>query len=194
MKREKQNSRSSNNGFSLIELIVTILISSVVMLAVVGFLSSGLRHFQNVNSETLLQMESQSATLFLTELFQESTDFRVIESAKYPEGISYAVEVQRDGACVLALMGNELWFSKVTEGGSDSAKLNELQTKGRQRAFLAKYVDSFQIGTNSQSFAQAASYEADGGCGLVSVKVTFQVGGKEYYSNSVISLRNTKKN
>lgn len=194
MKRKRQNSRSSDSGFSLIELIVTILISSVVMLAVVGFLSTGLKHYQNVNSETLLQMESQSATLFLTELFQESTDFRVIGSGAYPAGISYAVEIQRDGVYyVLALTGSELWFSKVTASG-DSAKLNELQMKGRQRAFLAKYVDSFQIGTYSQDFAQAVSDEADGGHGLVDVTVRFQVGGKEYYSKSIISLRNTRKN
>lgn len=188
MKRKRQNSRSSDSGFSLIELIVTILISSVVMLAVVGFLSSGLRHFQNVNSETLLQMESQSATLFLTELFQESTDFRVI-NGPYPEGISYAVEIKRDGVYILALTGNELWFSKVT-GGGDAENLNELQAKGRQRAFLARYVDNFEINTESRSFAEAVNNTN----GLVSVKVRFQVGGKEYYSNSVISLRNTKKN
>lgn len=191
MKRRRKKSRFSDSGASLIELIVTVLISSVVLLAVVGFLKTGLQHYRTVNSETMLQMESQVMELFVTELFQEASDFRVIDSAVYPAEVSYAVEVQRDGVYILALTEDELWFSEVTAGETDSNKLNELKTQngeGRSKAFLAKYVKGF--GLNTESFAKAVSDYS----GLVGVYVTFKVDEKEYYSNSLISLRNTKKN
>lgn len=192
MKRRRKKSRFSDRGASLIELIVTVLISSVVLLAVVGFLETGLQHYRKVNSETMLQMESQVTELFITELFQEASDFRIIDSAQYPEGITYAVEVQRDGkVCILALTEDELWFSEVTAGETDSGKLSGLKTQnreGRPQAFLAKYVNKFELKTDS--FARAIS-----DCnGLVGVDVIFKIEEKEYYSNSLISLRNTKKN
>lgn len=64
--------QQNNEGFSLVELIVTILISSVVMLAVVGLLTTGLNLYKSVSAETLLQTEGQAATGRINELVQEA--------------------------------------------------------------------------------------------------------------------------
>lgn len=186
--KKKHNSMSSDRGYSLIELVVTILMSSVVMIAVVGFLTAGLRHYRNVNSETLLQMEAQVTDLFLTELFQEAQDFRVMDSSVYPTGISYAVEVKRDGTTyALALNEGELWIAEVT-AGNDAGNLLELQSKGRAGAFLAQYVDSMQIA--SGTFSEAVNSWNS----LVNVRVAFKADTKTYNSDILVSLRNGKRN
>lgn len=193
MKRRKQKKMSSNRGYSLIELIVTVLISSIIVVAVVGFLSTGLRHYRNVNSEALLQMESQVTELFITELFQEAEDFRVIDSTSYPtgEGVSYVVEIQRDVTYLLALKEGELWFSEVTveEGDTDTAIINKLLSEGRSRAFLAKYVSNFQL-SGSTTFSGAVGDDN----GLVFVRTEFKVDGKQYDNDMLIALRNARRN
>lgn len=180
--------KSENRGYSLIELVVTILISSVIMVAVVGFLSSGLRHYRNVNSETMLQMESQVAELFLTELFQESRDFHEIDASAYPVGVGYAAAITKDTDCILLLKDGELLFSETT-GTTDSEKITEVLTKSRSETFLAGYVKSIDIFGDNMTFAEVA-----GNHGLMSLNVEFQVDQKSYESNMLISLRNAKRN
>ena len=72
MKKRIKKLHRSNEGFSLMELVVTMLISSLVTTAVAGFLSMGLNYYRRTKAEAALQTESQVAELFLTELFQES--------------------------------------------------------------------------------------------------------------------------
>lgn len=186
--KHKKKFRSSEGGYTLIELVVTILISSVVVLAVTGFLTTGLKHYRNINAETMLQMEAQVADLFVTELFQEAQDFRVIDSSAYPAGITYAVEVKRGDTYILALNGGELWFSKVT-GSTDAEKLTELKSAGRAKAFLAKHVNSFGISGNT-----TFSDTVNNGKGLVHISVEFVVDSKTYDDNMLIALRNAKRN
>lgn len=70
--------QQNNKGLSLVELIVTILISSVVMLAVVGLLTTGLDLYKNVNAETELQTESQAACGRINELVQEAQNIQLV--------------------------------------------------------------------------------------------------------------------
>lgn len=189
---KEQSGTRSNCGYSLIELIVTVLISSVVMLAVVGFLTAGLNHYRSVNSETLLQMESQMTELFLTELFQEATDFQTVPASDYPAGtdVKSAVEVKRDGLTyMVALIGSELRFGEVT-AGTMAEELAELAGKGKSETFLAQYVTSFSLAGGGESFANALANTYVG----TMIDVTYQVDQKSYSSSSLITLRNRVKN
>ena len=73
--------QQNNEGFSLVELIVTILISSVVMAGVVGLLITGLNLYENVSAETKLQIEGQAACGRIDELVQEAQYLKFYSSA-----------------------------------------------------------------------------------------------------------------
>lgn len=192
MEANEQKIIASNGGYSLVELIVTVLISGVVMLAVTGFLTSGLNHYRSVNSETLLQMESQMTELFLTELIQEATDFQTVSSADFPAGgnVTSAVEVKRGADYyMVALIGNELRFSAVS--GSDTAsRLSDLAGKTRSESFLAEYVTSFSLDSNGESFTEASQNAYAG----TMINIGYQVDQKSYTSSSLIMLRNVERN
>ena len=173
MSRERKN-----GGYSLIELIVTILVSSAVMASAVLFMSLGLNHFKTVNAETVLQTESQTAEMFLTELFQEATDFKCV-------GGDHGTIQVKHGAKTFIVMekGMDLWFGEVTSSG-EGDQLLELDGRGRAKAFLAQHVESFRIGEENMESAD----------GKVTMTIKFKVNDREYVSKSFIKLRNIKQN
>lgn len=192
MEARKHGKLASNAGLSLMELVVTLLISGVVMLAATGFLTAGLRYYRNVNSESLLQMESQMTELFLTELIQESSDFTTVRKADYPSGVEvkYALEVVRGGKTyMVAWLGNELYYSEVT-GATITERLKCLTNKDRSDTFLAQYVTSFSLDPFAQDFKSAQSNMYRG----TMINISYEVDQKKYEGSSLIMLRNVERN
>lgn len=189
MEAKKKNYMASNGGYSLVELIVTVLISGVVMLAVMGFLTSGLNHFRNVNSESLLQMESQMTELFVTELIQEATDFRKVDDL--PSGVSAALEIEKGSEYyILALVGDELRFGTPTAGATVEEKVENVKNQARSKTFLADYVTSFTLSPDGETFDEAKDNTYTG----TLVTIGYQVDQKSYTSSSLIMLRNVNRN
>lgn len=65
----------NNEGFSLVELIVAVLISSVVMLAVVGLITVSMNAYRQTNDETVMQIEAQAGIYRVNDLLIEATDY-----------------------------------------------------------------------------------------------------------------------
>ena len=180
--------KKKNGGYSLIELVVTILMSGIIVAAIAGFLSTGLNHYRVVSAETEVQMEAQVVELFVTELFQESQDFHEVTTMS--SGYDYAVAIKRDNTTyMLAKKGDELHFGAVS-GADDSAQLASLASQGKSQTFLGQYVTAFDLDSDTASHAGARANSN----GLVYLELKFEVDGKTYDSSSKISLRNTNKN
>ena len=74
MKRKKLI--NDNKGFSLIELIVTVLITAILMIAVVAFISSSRTIYQTVNTSATMQEEAITAERVFTEVFMEAKAYK----------------------------------------------------------------------------------------------------------------------
>lgn len=191
MKKKIKKLHRSNEGFTLIELVVTMMISSVVVAAVAGFLAMGLNYYRRTNAETALQTESQVAELFLTELLQESQSYVVYEAGDYPAGVSYAAEITRDGvAYIVARKGEVLVFGEVVDQAETDVteRIQSVSSKGLEEVFLARYVQNFTMSPTDRSVA------VDTYNGLVRMELSFSVDGKVYSSLSTVTLRNTTRN
>lgn len=190
MKKRMKKLHRSNEGFSLMELIVTMLISSIVTAAVAGFLTMGLNYYRRTNAETALQTESQVAELFLTELIQEAQNYRVISSC--PEGIDYALEVTRDDKKYIVVQKGTLLLYGLDETGSssdDTEKITGITSQDLNKVFLAKHVSDFSVTPAKKEEALSTVYN-----GLVRLGLQFATDGKTYTGNQTVSLRNTVRN
>ena len=191
MKKRRKKLHRSNEGFTLMELIVTMLVSSIVTAAVAGFLSMGLNYYRRTNAETSLQTESQVAELFLTELLQEAQDYRVFDAGDHPAGVSYALEVTRNSKVyVVAKKGNALVYGEVDVSGSpdDTARIHAITSQEMDKVFLAQHVSGFSVIPGTRGDAIATNH------GLVKLGLEFNVDGRTYVGDETISLRNTEKN
>lgn len=188
-KRRKRKHLSDNNkGFSLVELIVTMLISTIITTAVAGFLSMGTQFYRRTNAETVLQTESQIAELFLTELIQEASEYTVLDTTSSPFGVTDAVRVVRDGAPVLVVKkGNQLWYGSAV-GSSDMDQIEYVAGLGKAEAFLASHVEEFKV--TPEDHGKAITDEN----GIVKIDFTFKVDEREYKESAFVSLRNKERN
>lgn len=190
MKKKMKKLHRSNEGFTLMELIVTMLISSIVTAAVAGFLSMGLNYYRRANAETALQTESQVAELFLTELLQECQNYEVLGAGNYPAGVSYAVEITRDGIpYIVAKKGEMLVFGATDPGETNvTTRIQKVSGESMDKVFLARYVNLFNISPDKRESAISAQN------GLVKLTMEFIADGKSYTGTQTVSLRNTIKN
>lgn len=81
--------KNDNRGLSLIELIVTVLITSILMLAVGLFVSTSRSAYQTVNTSATLQEESLTVDRVVSEILMEAQNFGMVpdpdeETPTYP--------------------------------------------------------------------------------------------------------------
>ena len=74
MKTNEMNGKLNNAGFSLVELIVVVLLSTVVAFMIVGFIEASRTTYQTVDTEAELQSESQAATAMMREVVSCAKD------------------------------------------------------------------------------------------------------------------------
>lgn len=189
-----------NSGFTLIELIVSILVSSVVILSAVLFLSVCLNNYRDTAQETDLMMESQIAVNMIREVVMEAGE--LIETGEFVTGsfaYSYfAVKTERglndNGISdagyyhlfVHDKQGAYLLYYREEGDGQASAQewiLGTLLADGKvdkddlRQYFLADYVQKAVLEvTNPQ---------------LPILTMEFDCGGRIYRTEEIIRVRNT---
>ena len=67
--------RSTNKGFTLVELVVAVVISSIVMLGVVGLVTFSVRQYYRVTADSKIQLEAQVLGDFLYPALKTSKNF-----------------------------------------------------------------------------------------------------------------------
>lgn len=86
--------KSSNQGFSLVEMIVSVLITAILMLGVVSFISASRVIYQHIGTSSKIQEEARTTTNFGTEILLEATNICVADPYHDTESestICYAV-------------------------------------------------------------------------------------------------------
>ena len=167
--------QQNNEGFSLVELIVTILISSVIMMAVVGLLTTGLNLYKNVSAETQLQIEGQAACGRINELVQEAQYLQFYSNEGADSGATPISTLGNNKVLVLMTLedtGNGWWYYVAWDAAGKTLlltksaatldpvngtlnnpsesdivnKVNTMVSAGQKKKYLlAQYIDTFNF-------------------------------------------------
>lgn len=202
--------RKSNKGYSLIELVVTVLISSMIMASAVLFLSLGLNKYKSIDAEEILQTESQAAEFYLTEIFQEAEDFEKATVIPEGYGINAAVQVRiqtnkkkngeyEDKHILIVWKDDNMLYvfpfsTNEASPGCDANNSIDLWKEYfvKETHFLAQYVTKFDITTDC--YEDAVDPYSNPLPGMVQLQLGFEVMGRKYSSSPLITLRNKQIN
>lgn len=181
MIRNKQN---RNAGFSLIETLVTILVSSFVFASASLMLTIGLKSYEKINTEVVLQSESQYAEHFVTELFQEASSYKEIATGSLPTGVKEAIQVVRGTeTCMLVLTDKGQLLYGIIDAGEDgslpaeSEQVSQVVNRERYKTYLAKNLSTLTFSPSPEDK-------------VVTLEFKFALLGKSYNSVAIIKLRN----
>lgn len=203
MKSTGREQQLNNAGFSLVELIVSVLITAFIMGMIVAFISISRRTYENINSEAKLQTEAQMATNYINELLLEAQDcgsgtFHYDKGGvsgdadviwiKAPDNSSASRDVSYDYFIIRERSSNVLRFSRqvAVAGMSETVKsptglatVTAVSSAVQDRyALLAECVTGITMSPLSG--------------GLVEVQLTLNYSGKEYVTTLYVSSRNLK--
>jgi len=161
----------NQKGFTLVELIVSVAILSVLLVAIMGFVVSGARAYGSVNATVTLQTLSQQAMGQV-----ESYLIDCNGGLAFSGDTLYVVDRNDDGttctAYVFRLDGTELYFGKNDDAGKDSA------------------LSSGDLMTRDLAAFTAAPSRSSGKASAVDVEMEFEYRGKTYSATEHIALRN----
>lgn len=200
MQGKKKIALQQNSGFTLIELIVSILVSSVVILSAVLFFSVCLNQYRDTVQETDLMMESQIAVNMIREVVMEANEVPEVGNCSigdtsYPyfavktnPGIKDA-GVAGDGYYHLFVhdkKGAHLLYYRE-EAGAVSSVQDKLQNtlladgtidkEDLKQYFLADYVQQMSLNVINPQ--------------LMILNIEFDCDGRAYQTSETIRVRNT---
>lgn len=190
--------KSKNQGFTLIELIVSLTVASIVLLAIGTLLSVGTRSYHSSSTEIELQKESQIAMNQIHDLMikAQAYEYKDIDVAGdlVPTLVITASE-ESDGIMMLYYYvvifdqaRHQLLFQKNSKEDVDANSLDDwlmeqvtTQISSATPSLLAKHIKTLEVyPTDSRVNSQ----------GSVQLTLELSLGGKEYSTFSTTSFRN----
>ncbi len=154
--------KMNNAGFSLVELIVAMLITSVVSLSVMAFVSLSTREYTTTNSEVGIQVESSAAEDFITKTLREATDYKFITNGQYKS-------IALDGTETMVAFDNPILFVRGAEVSKGSYKYTMFVCYADEKALLYKT----EVTSNKNTFyADDGTIDTSKLCGIANTMVS----------------------
>lgn len=202
----RQTAYLGNEGYSLVELIVSILMMSLITLMIVMFVTISTRNYQNIGSESTLQSEAQFASTYINDIaieaeavFQDSFTDEAGKDCTYvsflapdseaaagavPEKYYYVIVCEKESKI---LRFGRIKMADVTpeaDGSIDFASLmgagdGKMNVLGNPYKLLARYVERMEIRPVVSG-------------GMVQIALEFGLNGKSYTTTKNVACRNMR--
>lgn len=208
---------SNNDGFSLIEMIVSILITGIIMLGVGVFISTSRYTYTVVSISSKLQEESTAASNYITELMREAMDFGYQE--QMVAGKNYKViwiqtptvddELDMDsrGASTFNFISwvdedgdgeGKLYYSRTTSSDANMILNNNLVVPGVSTAYKSINLSTINDYIVADKHRLLAEYVKDIYLNpttqnrVITVKIDYKYFDQDYTSTTAVLSRNLK--
>ncbi|SHO53933.1 prepilin-type N-terminal cleavage/methylation domain-containing protein [Anaerocolumna xylanovorans] len=180
--------KSNNRGISLIELIIGMAISSIIIAAIILFMSAGSRGYQAAQSEISLQTEAQTIMNQIREYVLEGNNI------EYDSGNAALTIYHSDGNAATTTDAMEIiWFNgsdhnmylyHTTAGGKTSVMAAVQSGTVTEDNLMGEYVEGFEVSGKLIDDRTGASGTT------LTVSLRMKYNGREYKLAEDMKLRN----
>ena len=204
--------KMDNKGFTLIEMLISVMITGLLMLGVSAFMTSSRVSYSRVNTSVSLQEEAGTTVKFLNEIVIESQEWGLLQDISYTSGTETSLidviwfkaldnessSVENRDECIYFVIWEKatkcIRYKKV-DVGDGSGEFDKT-------AYLAEPED-YVVGLISDAFfddyslvsryAESVSVTRDANnLKRYSISITFKFNGEEYVANVNSVSRNDK--
>lgn len=204
-----------NKGFSLVELVVTILMMGLVSLMLVTFISSSRRNYTNLSTEVQLQNEANFAMSYIGDVAVEAEEFTAMESFNDGRTTLDAFCIKAPDSAAKIVSAKDYYYfiarERVTDPttGTEEGTLRFIKLDGSQVSMkTVKDADDNDVVTIDvektlrehkvsgegrhllAKHSKDMNVEIDGS--LIKITINFELLGEEYCAYKVVSGRNIK--
>ncbi len=201
-----------NKGFTLIEMLVSVLITGLLMLGVSTFMTSSRVSYSRVNTSVSLQEEAGTTVKFLNEIIMESKEWDIVElSHTNPNDVKViwfraldneegVLDADSRTECIYFIIWEKetkcIRYKKVAIG-DESDEFNRLSYAGddEDHSYLTGLISSALFDDYSliSRYAESISINRDGdNLKKYSISIIFKYNGEEYVANVNSISRNDK--
>ncbi len=204
--------RHDRKGLSLVELIIAILIMSVFMTAVVSLISSSRVVYTEVNSDAVVQTETETVRSFISEIAIEAKECgqRSFTAPATEEG-----EEAENCSCIWFLApnnetsdGSYCYYCILLEGNTNILRYKKVSASdssltdadGKKFGVSTFDYNTFFTGTKGNEYCLLAQHAnaitcstigvGDSGSKVISVNLTFHFNNADYTRNMRFAARN----
>ena len=204
--------KKSNEGLSLVELVVTSLIMGMVSLIIVVFVSASRNSYTIVNNEVTMQTEADMAVTYISNYAEQAMDYRFVSDYKHGSEDCGALAIKSpefdsasntyvDYVNIILFEKDTgiLRFCKFREDSADlkwyesaaghvltnlniDGTLSDSNIYGNKRKLLAQYISGFNI-IDNDDFRENE---------LIRLCLDLKYGGSVYSTNKNIYSRNMR--
>ena len=206
--------KMDNKGFTLIEMLISVLITGLMMLGVSAFMNSSRMSYSKVNTSVSLQEEAGTTTKFLNEIVMESTEWGVVDTNYTdPHDSSKTSDIKviwfkaLDNESADATNRDECVYFIIWEKATKCIRYKRVEVGDEadefdKTAYLA-HPEEYVVGLISDAFfddyslvaryAENVSFIRDANnLKRYSISLTFKFNGEEYVANVNSVSRNDK--
>ena len=188
------NMAKDNRGFTLVEILVALGISSVIMLALTTLISSTSRAYRETNSEVNIQSEAQITMNILNNMIIEGSsdenDYRwnTVEATAVYKAYKYLVFTnQASGMTSYVIQyGTMLYYHEVATDDADETADVETVVKATDRGI---YLLAEGLDTNN-GFAVTINKDSDDQVVNLKIQLNFNLDGKSFSVKNTVTPRN----
>lgn len=188
----KKGKKHNNKGFTLIEVLVALAVSSVVITIVIAFISQGSRFYKTQSNTINLQNELQETSNVITDTLQEATYLSITSDSKNLEVYTGSYDIKEGKKLFTSDKGSSRYILRDGTGiyVFDKADLNYVTEKDKPGYRYSDNIEAITISVSDKCKTTVGESEVITQPVMLDVYIKVTHNDTSRFENKTITLRN----